>query len=138
MATLSDVAIEKFSAAHDMKAKSQEQVRRVLEIEVLKQGCCWGKGPVSKCTISSCVSMSSFHVKYELFVEQRRIEHVQRPFRGVQFSSPSAGMTPKLWEMECSPQKFFENNEERFEVPFTSNVETCQKCNGSKQLPCQT
>ena len=128
--------ILQFNIYSDAKGKTQAQAKEML-LKYVNDQCCWGAGPAKACEFDSCVGLSSFHTKVETYVETRTTKRDWRAYvPGTPYSSPSMGTAPLPWQIQCVVHPFFTDQEEYFEVPFTSTIQRCHTCCGSGKVTC--
>ena len=72
----------------------------------------------------------------ETFIEYRGIQLTHKPYWGEQCTQIGQGYTPEVWEMQFPQVPYFEDRVEKFEIPYTSEIKTCDNCRGAGKLRC--
>ncbi|XP_062584371.1 protein SSUH2 homolog [Saccostrea cucullata] len=114
---------------------SEETARQAL-LEHVSQQCCWGKGAAEKLTFKELQSSTSYHwyrrnCGQEMDIPFNITENGSQPVNG-----PQNGPAPGPWDIPASFSKYFVNETQHHEVPFTAYVKDCHKCNARGYVRC--
>ena len=113
-----------------------EKVARDAILTFVDQNCCYGSRPAKQMAINSVVPSSALHYQLETYTEARNTRRAHRPYRGGHVDGPGCGRAPLPWEIECQPVAMFETYQTEVEVPHTSVIRACFKCDGCGTLTC--
>ncbi|XP_072020927.1 protein SSUH2 homolog isoform X1 [Amphiura filiformis] len=113
-----------------------EKVVRDALLTFVDQECCYGSKPARQMNINTVEHSSGLHYQLESFTEARHTKWAYSIYRSGPVDGPHYGRAPLPWEINCQPTKLFSDHQKELEVPHTSVVKNCFKCNGSGKLTC--
>ncbi|KAL8611295.1 hypothetical protein ACOMHN_013726 [Nucella lapillus] len=79
---------------------------------------------------------TALHYTLESYAESRSTSNEFKPYRGGPVDGPNNGPAPGPWAIPCEPDNLFEDQIKLLEVPHTSVVKGCHRCDSRGWLRC--
>ncbi|XP_076468951.1 protein SSUH2 homolog [Babylonia areolata] len=100
------------------------------------QHCCYGSRPAKNMTFTKITPMTALHYTLESYAESRSTSNEFKPYRGGPVDGPSNGPAPPPWAIPCQADNLFQDQVKLLEVPHTSHVQGCHRCDSKGWLRC--
>ncbi|XP_033624546.1 protein SSUH2 homolog [Asterias rubens] len=123
---------ETFQSAENI---SEDAVRAAMLAFVDKK-CCYGSRPAKQMAIKNIITSNALHYILETFTESRTTSRKFKPHRGGLVDGFENGMPPTPWQMLSEPNELFKTHKKHQEVPHTSFLKGCHRCNSCGFVRC--
>uniref|UniRef100_A0A8C6QLA1 Ssu-2 homolog n=1 Tax=Nannospalax galili TaxID=1026970 RepID=A0A8C6QLA1_NANGA len=113
-----------------------EEVAREALLSFVNSQCCYSSAAAGDLIIQELRQQTLCRYRLETFSESRVSEWTFQPFTNHAVDGPQRGTSPRLWDMKVQMPPMFQEDTRKFQVPHSSLVKECHKCNGRGRYKC--
>ncbi|XP_055940378.1 protein SSUH2 homolog [Argiope bruennichi] len=119
----------------DLPSLSDQEIRDLC-FEYIQDYYCYGSKFISDMILTDIKTEFIYHYRLESFTEKRESSDAAYPYYGQPVDGAENGRAPGLWDIPIGAPKWFTEEKRSAEIPHTSYVKTCGRCNGTKKVTC--
>lgn len=105
-------------------------------VQHVKKHCCYGSRFINRMKLTEIDNKRALHYTLESYGEKRETVIEYTPYRGGPIDGH--GPVPDPWEMAIQRPTHFSNFSAKFQVPHTTHVNTCWRCDGLGKVTCSS
>ncbi|XP_044531906.1 protein SSUH2 homolog [Gracilinanus agilis] len=132
---LSDQRGQMIFLQHSIPIMTEEMARHAL-LSFVNSRCCYGNRAAGELVIQDLRQQMLYRYRLETFSESRLSEWTFQPYTNHSVDGPKKGTSPRPWDIKVHVPPMFQEETKKFQVPHSSLVKDCHKCQGRGRYKC--
>nr|XP_020829454.1 protein SSUH2 homolog isoform X1 [Phascolarctos cinereus] len=132
---LSDQRNRPIFLQHSIPVMTEEMARNAL-LSFVNSRCCYGNRAAGELVIQDLRQQMLYRYRLETFSESRLSEWTFQPYTNHSVDGPKKGASPRPWDIKVHVPPMFQEETKKFQVPHSSLVKDCHKCQGRGRYKC--
>ncbi|XP_068940145.1 protein SSUH2 homolog isoform X1 [Petaurus breviceps papuanus] len=120
---------------HSIPVMTEEMARNAL-LSFVNSRCCYGNRAAGELVIQDLRQQMLYRYRLETFSESRLSEWTFQPYTNHSVDGPKKGASPRPWDIQVHVPPMFQEETKKFQVPHSSLVKDCHKCQGRGRYKC--